>query len=53
MNRPKLEQDAERARRLIGGLNDEHSVRTLRRYVEELEAQLLSTASTASADRRV
>ena len=41
MNTPKLKQDADRARRIIGWLNDEQSVRTLRRYAEELEEELL------------
>ncbi|HEX8413797.1 MAG TPA: hypothetical protein VF637_07910 [Sphingomicrobium sp.] len=41
MNTPKLKQDADRARRMIGWLNDEQSVRTLRRYAEELEEELL------------
>ncbi|HEU0067234.1 MAG TPA: hypothetical protein VFQ57_08360 [Sphingomonas sp.] len=40
MDRPKIKRDAERARRIIAGLNDEQSLRTLRRYLAELEAQL-------------
>jgi hypothetical protein len=51
MNALTLQRDADRARRLMPGLNDKQSVHTLQRYLAELEGQLFAIKSSGITER--
>ena len=53
MNALMLQRDADRARRLIPGLNDEQSVRALQKYLAEIVAQLSQARTMDTAARRI